>query len=204
MSYFFPIIQLIAAIVGVLNYKKLVFYREKYFLLLLWYTFIVEAVNLILNTCFLINLEWWHGIYSVISFLFYFYWYYNVLEKKLVKRIVVFFIVLFTSITLLTYIFPKELSNQGYSFITGAISLLVLTFFHFYQLLSSNEILVVKNKLSFWVSTGLLLFYMGIIPLILLSKYLVIEGMSKTIILLSLNIILYGCYIIGFLWAKKR
>lgn len=204
MSYIFPLIQLIAAMVGVWNYKKLKRTREKYFLALLWFTFLVELMNLLLKDLFLIESSVGHQIYFVISFSFYFYWYYDVLGRRFSKLITLFFTVIFLAMTGLAYIFPIEMGGKGYAFITGAIGLLVLTFFHFYQLLKSDEVLIVKHKLSFWVSTALLLFYMGILPLILLAGYLDIKDSSYTIILVCLNLILYGCYIIGFIWTKEK
>ena len=203
MSYIFPIIQLAAAIVGMWNYKKLVLPREKYFLLLLWFTFLVELTHLLLKDIFAIESSLGHALYSIISFLFYFYWYYHVFEGRFSKIITLTFTIAFLVMTGLAYLFPDEMGGKGYAFVTGAISLLVLTFFHFYQLLKSDEVLVVKYKLSFWVSTALLLFYMGILPLILLAEYLDVKGASYTIILICLNLILYGCYIIGFIWTKK-
>ncbi len=204
MSYLFPFIQLIAAIVGVWNIKKLSLPREKYFLLLLWFTFLVELTNLLLRDLFGVASSLGHTIYSIISFLFYFYWYYNVLESRFSKIITLIFTTAFLTMSALAFVFPEAMGGKGYAFVTGAISLLVLTFFHFYQLLRSDEVLVVKYKLSFWVSTALLLFYMGILPLILLAEYLEVKGSSYTIILICLNLILYGCYIIGFIWTKKR
>ena len=204
MFYIFPSIQLIAAIVGVWNYNKLTLPREKYFILLLWFTFVVELLRLLLNDLFSIDFTLGHEIYSIISFLFYFYWYYNVLERRFSKIVTITFTIAFLVTTGLAYLFPVELGGKGYAFVTGATGLLVLTFFHFYQLLKSDEVLVVKYKLSFWVSTALLLFYMGILPLILLAGFLEIKGSNYTIILICLNLILYGCYIIGFLWMKKK
>jgi signal transduction histidine kinase len=111
--------------------------------------------------------------------------------------------VIFIAMTIITLTIPG-LGGQGYAFAIGAIGILMLTFFHFYQLLNGDEVLNVKYKLSFWISTALLLFYLGSIPLILLSKYMDIRALSCNIILLSLNIILNGCYIIGFIWTKKK
>ena len=203
MSYIFPLIELAAAIVGLWNYKKLVLPREKLFLLLLWFTFLVELTNLLAKDIFDVNASLGHALYSIISFLFYFYWYYHVFERRFSKIITLTFTTAFLVITGLAYLFPDEMGGKGYAFVTGAIGLLVLTFFHFYQLLKSDEVLIVKYKLSFWVSTALLLFYMGILPLILLAEYLDVKGASYTIILICLNLILYGCYIIGFIWTKK-
>lgn len=192
-----------AAIFATLFYNKYVDSNEKYFLFFLWFTFAIDVTGVIRDQIFSMKSTLLYSIFVIVSFLFYFYWYYTVLKSKIFKLMAVLSAVLFIGITLVTQIVPNS-EGQGYAFVTGAIGLLVLTFFHFYQLLTGDEVLIVKYKLSFWISTALLLFYIGILPLMLLAEHIEIKGMNYTIILLSLNIILYGCYIIGFIWTKKK
>ena len=199
----FPLLELLAAIFATIFFKKYVRSNERYFLFFLWFTFIMDATGVIRVQLFSLESKLLYSIFTVTGFLFYFYWYYTILKSKIFKRVALLSATLFIVITIITHIFP-ELKGQGYAFVTASISLLVLTFFHFYQLLTGDEVLIVKYKLSFWISTALLLFYIGILPLMLLAEYIEINGMNYNIILLSLNVILYGCYIIGFIWTKKK
>ncbi|MEL6810923.1 MAG: hypothetical protein AAFP76_06270 [Bacteroidota bacterium] len=198
-----PLIELVAAIFATIHFEKYARSNEKYFLYFLWFTFIMDATGIMLNEFTTIETTVWYNVFTPIVLLFYFYWYYSILKSKSFKQMAILSATLFIGMTVLTYIFPK-LSGQGYAFVIGVIGLLVLTFFHFYQLLRGDEVLVVKYKLSFWISTALLLFYIGILPLMLLAKYIEINGSNYNIILVSLNVILYGCYIIGFIWTKKK
>ena len=200
--YFLPLIELTAAIFATVYFKKYLASNEKYFLFFLWYTFFMDLTGVFMDYNSVDN-SFIYEIFTVSSFLFYFYWYYLILKSKIFRKITVLLTAIFIVMTVVTFTI-SSLSGQGYAFSTGAIGILMLTIFHFYQLLNGDEVLNVKYKLSFWISTALLLFYLGIIPLILLSKYLDIKGLSNNIILLSLNIILYGCYIIGFIWTKKK
>jgi hypothetical protein len=200
--YFLPLIELIAAIFATVYFKKYVASNEKYFLFFLWYTFLMDLTGVCLDYN-LIDNSFLYEVFTVSSFLFYFYWYYLILKSNIFRRIAVFLTAIFMVMTTITLVI-SSLSGQGYAFSIGAIGILLLTILHFYQLLNGDEVLNVKYKLSFWISTALLLFYLGIIPLILLSKYLDIKGMSYNIIIVSLSIILYGCYIIGFIWTKKK
>lgn len=204
MAYGFLFLELLAAIFATIHFKKYAFSKERYFLYFLWFTFVMDSIGVVSKAISGEELTWLYAIFTPTCYIFYFIWYYRVLQRKMFKRTTIAFTVVFIIISLLTYIFPNELTGKGYAFVTGAIGLLVLTFFHFYQLLNSDEVLIVKYKLSFWISTALLLFYMGIIPLILLASYLDIKGTSNAIILLTLNVILYGCYVIGFIWTKKE
>ncbi|MDT0556547.1 hypothetical protein [Patiriisocius hiemis] len=194
--------EFIAAILATIFFRKYSNSNERYFILFLWITFLVDAIGLY-SRLEDISISWLYESYTFISFMFYFYWYYTILRFREFKRLAIIFASLFTIITILTYTI-NSLSGKGYAFVTGSVCLLLLTFFHFYQLLKSDEVLVVKHKLSFWISTALLLFYIGIIPLMLLSKYLGFKAMSYNLVLIILNIILYGCYSIGFIWTKKK
>ena len=201
LSYL-PLVEFVAAFYATVHYKKYRASNERYFMLFLWYTFAIDFTGVMLRS-FSIDNGWLYNIFTITSFLFYFYWYYSVLKRNAFKSITIVAALLFLGMTLLTYIVPG-LSGQGYAFVTGATGLLILTVFNHYQLLKGDEVLILKYKLSFWISTALLLFYMGIIPFALLSKYLDMQGGTNSIILLTLNIILYGCYIIGFIWTKKE
>ncbi len=201
--FIFPLLELLAAIFAIIFFKKYVRSNERYFLFFLWFTFIMDATGVVRTQVFSLESKLLYSIFTMTGFLFYFYWYYIILKTKIFKRVALLSTTLFIVITVITYVFP-ELQEQGYAFVTASISLLVLTFFHFYQLLTGDDVLIVKYKLSFWISTALLLFYIGILPLMLLAEYIEINGMSYNIILLSLNVILYGCYIIGFIWTKKE
>lgn len=52
-----------------------------------------------------------------------------------------------------------------FSYITGTIILLVLVTLYLYRLLNSDNLLRFYKMPGFWVSTGVLLFYIGSIPL---------------------------------------
>lgn len=204
LLYIITFLQFIAAIIASIYFEKYRKSSEKYFVFFLWFTFLIEITASIIKSNYPNTVSWLYNVYSFVSVGFYFYWYYEILKTKHLRIAVIVFSVLFVFITTLAYVLPEEFKNRGYAFVVGSIGLLVLILFHFYQLLNSNEVLVIKHKLSFWISTGLLLFYVGIIPLVLLSKTLTISPLSNVIIKISLNIILYGCYIIGFIWTKKK
>jgi hypothetical protein len=203
VSFTFPLLELVAAIFATIYFKKYVRSNERYFLFFLWFTFLMDATGVVRAQFLSLESKLLYSIFTMTGFLFYFYWYYTILKSKTFKRVALLSATIFIIISIGVHVFP-ELKGQGYAFVMASICLLVLTFFHFYQLLTGDEVLVVKYKLSFWISTALLLFYIGILPLMLLAKYIEINGMNYTIILLSLNVILYGCYIIGFIWAKKK
>ncbi|MCB0457477.1 MAG: hypothetical protein KDC91_07005 [Flavobacteriaceae bacterium] len=204
LSYIPLGLELLTAIIAIVTFSKYKNSNEKYFLYFLWYTFLIEILGAVLGEIILVNNYGVYNTFTITSMLFYFYWYYTILKKPSFKKAVIVFSILFSIVSFLSLCFQSWDVYHSYTFVTGALFLLVLTLFHFYQLLNSDEVLIVKYKLSFWISTALLLFYVGMIPLFFLSQYTNIMGLSYQIILLSLNVILYGCYMIGFLWTKKE
>jgi len=204
--YIINLIELIAAIIALISYKKYAASTERYFLHFLWFTFIIDFTAGLLGDYFKIPNTWIYNVYMGVSFLFYFKWYHTVLVQSLYKKTaVVFTIILLTIFTTDLITYP---SNEYYSntFITGAVFVLILTGFYLYQLIYTKHSIAIKHKLSFWIAVALVLFNIGMIPFILLSKYFNLWGNNFVYItiLLFLNIILYGCYIVGFLWTKKK
>ncbi|NND63831.1 MAG: hypothetical protein HKN48_11645 [Flavobacteriaceae bacterium] len=204
LLYIINCLEFSAAITATVYYSKYIFSSEKYFLFFLWYTFFVDLLGASLRPMFGMDNYWLYNAFTITSLLFYFYWYYTILKSHLFRKWVVFFTIVFSAVAVFSLFYQSWNEYHKYTFVTGALFVLVLTVFHFYKLLNSDEVLIVKYKLSFWISTALLLFYMGMIPLMFLTEFLDISGISYKIIIVSLNLILYGCYIIGFVWTKKK
>ncbi|PHQ62526.1 MAG: hypothetical protein COC08_00530 [Maribacter sp.] len=198
------ILELITAILATVFFSKYVVSKEKYFLYFLWFTLGVELCAALMSYVIDIDNFWIYNFYTIISFLFYFYWYHAILKQVALQRAVLVFGILFTGVAIWNLVFQSWTEYHQYTFVVGALFTLVATLFHFWQLLYSDQILVIQYKLSFWISAGLLLFYMGMVPFMLLSRYFELAGASYYILIISLNCILYGCYIIGFLWTKEK
>ncbi len=203
ISHSINLLELIAAIVALIHFKKYTDSTERYFLHFLWGTFFIDTILGTLFDFLRINKAWVFYGYTGLSFLFYNWWYYTILKKKLYKTIVI----TLSAIFIILYIINSF--NDGlkqYSFVIGASFMLIMAGFHLHELFISDYILNLKYKLSFWIATALLLFYIGMIPFMLLSKHFNLWAGNYTffIILFFLNLCLYGCYIIGFIWTKKK
>ena len=79
-----------------------------------------------------------YEIFTISSFLFYFYWYYLILKFKIFRKITVLLTAIFIVMTIITHTI-SSLGGQGYAFATGAIGILMLTLFNFYQLLTEMK-----------------------------------------------------------------
>ncbi len=204
LFYVITFLELFTSLMATIYIEKYKSSKEYYFLFFLWFTFFLELIAGSLGYIFSINNQWIYNIFMTISFSFYLYWYQSILKKRGFRKIVVIFVTVFLCVAIWNIVFQSPFSFHKYTFVTGALLTMICTIFHFWQLLNSDEILEVKYKLSFWISTGLLLFNMGMIPMMLLSKHLNFSEIQYYIIIITLNIILYGCYSIGFLWTKEK
>ncbi len=204
LSYSVNALELIAAITAFIHYKKYINSTEKYFLPFLWFTFFVDAILGPVVGDFL-NMDniWIFYGYTGISFLFYFYWYHKILNNAKQKKITIIFSIIFFTF----YVYNGRIIEfHEQSFIVGAFFILILTGFHLYQLSNADYTVKIKYKLSFWITIALVLFNIGMIPFILLSKHFNVRVFTTAfaLILFFLNVILYGCYTIGFIWTKTK
>ncbi|RKN82633.1 hypothetical protein [Ulvibacterium marinum] len=205
LTYVIVLLELLSAIFAIINYKSYKDSKEKYFLYFLSFTFLADFTGSLLGDFFGVNSYWLYNLYMVISFLFFYYWYGSILNEVKHRTVVGLFTIIFLGVAIWNFVFESWELYHKYTFVAGAFFTLVCAIFHFWQLLNSDEVLEVKYKLSFWISTGLLLFNMGMIPFMLLSEYFDFSSNAYYIfIIIGLNLILYGCYSIGFLWTKEK
>ena len=198
------VFQLIAAIFATIHYKKYKNLTEKYFLHFLWFVFLLEIFGYVYGNILEKNNNWIYNIYIFPSFLFYFYWFYSLLKRKPYRKVLYILVVSYCFFG--SYIFFSLGNNELHilTYIFGSFLNLVFSIFYFSELLNSNEILNIKSKLSFWITIGLLLFNTGVIPLLCFFHLYSGNHKLNVIILISLNLILYTCYSLGFIWAKKK
>lgn len=218
------IFELLAALAGSyylnkrfdeINFKLVIF---------LWFTLFVEVVfgwlpTLIcgfdafsfLRFTILEQNSWVYNISIIIKFVFYIYYFRFFIGRNVLKQIlnycVVFFIL--TSITnlLVSEVFFKMISS--YTYILGALFLMVSVMFYFIEVLRSDEILNFKKTLPFYIAIGALVFHLSATPLFIYSKY---YSNSKSpgfveiyqIILMVANIFMYTCYSIGFIVCSRK
>lgn len=205
MTYLVPFFELITALLATVFYKKYSSSKEKYFLPFLWFTFFMDfVVGGFVGVILKQNNNWVYILFTVVSFLFYFYWFFSILLKKRHKQFLFIMILVFISIAFYNFITKSWLEYHSTTFTVGAIVNLVASLLFFSQLLTSKKIIAIKYKLSFWIATGLLLFNVGMVPLMIFSEYFNSSNQLYMIILVVLNAILYTCYSLGFIWNRKE
>lgn len=195
--------QLIALVLAWINFSKYRKSTEKWFLFFLIYTMVTELIGIYKAYYLKIyDLTVYH-IFIIVSFLFYFFWYQKILEKTMQKNIVRGLSALFFIYGLYNLVTLSWDQYHYKTFILGAIINILASIFFFAQLLNDKKEIEVAHNLKFWIATGLLLFNVGMVPFMLFSEEFNAKSGTRTIILVTLNLILYGCYSLGFILCKK-
>lgn len=149
--------------------------------------------------------------YFVIPFqvLFYLWLYYK--NNPKLKDVLIISLVFYLVSFLVEYIIYKDNPSQFFSSLVYLISNFILLIFiltYFFNLSTSNKILNFTRERMFWVSTGLLIFWLGTLPYFGLHTYLSANYfdlfLSYTWVVAILNYVMYSLFICSFIWGKKK
>jgi hypothetical protein len=219
------ILELLAAITGAyyLKNSKTNDNYQMYFVYFLWLTVLVEVIGSYAPIAYFTNYSyfgfiketvirnnvWLYNTFILVGVFFYINYFiaymHSIITKK--KLFIVAIIYVLSSIINLyvTDIFFK--GTSAYTFIVGTILLLITVFMFYFDLLKTNKIYSLKRFLPFYVSIGVLVFYLCVTPLYAFPKYFnALNDLYvnlRTNILLFANIIMYGTFITGFIVCAK-
>ncbi len=199
--------ELASAIFATIYYYKYKNSVLKYFLWYLWICVLCEYSGYIMREFFQqINNGIIFNLFFVYNFLFIFYLYKKVLKGTLRKKIMTLYSIFYTVVFIVCCFTLNALFGyQSISFFVGAFGIILGIFFYFYEILNSQKVLNVKRNLLFWISIGLLIFYVGSIPLRVVIDYYANISFNVLFSIIYILIIIQNiCYIIGFIWSDKK
>lgn len=198
----FLIIQLLACIAAIFYWKNYKSTPLWIFLPLLMYTVINEvSIQVLMKSGVINSPRMFYNVYSIISFLAYLYWFDKILKLKYWKWIVLVIFLSATCYDLLQEQEVKQLFKAG--LITQAIVILSFSVVYFSRLLNEDRVIHYWKIPEFWFILGLLTFYIGFTPLLMMTGLDLGITRVYAISINILNLILYGCYIIGFYVTSK-
>lgn len=94
------------------------------------------------------------------------------------------------------------------SYTIGNLLLLVMVLTFFIQLVTTNAILTFRNNMLFWVSLGILTYYLGAFPYYglrnIITKHFMELFNSYTYVVYVLDIFMYLMFTISFIWGKPN
>jgi len=148
-----------------------------------------------------------YNISTTITFIFLFYIYHQYIKEKTSKRAILLFQISYIIVLLASSFYENYLTQlQSIPFLLGALLLMISIIFYYTELLRSEQSGQISKDLLFWISAGLLIYYIGKIPFRIVRDYY--ANLKDYSILFILNIIftiiMNSCFIIGFLVRKNK
>ncbi|CAM4349025.1 Histidine kinase N-terminal 7TM region domain-containing protein [Zobellia nedashkovskayae] len=193
--------------------------KLKYLPILFFYTLLNEFLGYLINNYeefSLISADTYHNynwlIYNIYMLIFYLYFYYIFrfyIEDLKHKQHIVYGAIFFLAVCLVNA-FIDDFSKlpQVYSYVTGGLILIYCSVLYLKKFFAIDKIFTTKENLLFWLSTGLVVFYAGYLP-IKVIRYIhtihetptppIVKRIQFTLIIVS-----YLCFIIGFLRMRRR
>lgn len=216
IEHFYLPLYLVTWIVAVVRYRTYFDTPLKYLPMIIIYTFFTELLGVLIkynnNFQFFSDDRYtWHNviiynIYQLVFFLFFFEVYRKILKNKISKKIISYFNV----VCILSYIVNAFISNPlhnqtTYAHIVGSLMLLFILIQYLREKLKENYAQPLMYNLMFWISIGLLIFYIAF-PFILITYLFKVDIWFLVYfrpILLSSIALMYGLIIFGLLIGKR-
>ncbi|WP_369995412.1 hypothetical protein [Winogradskyella sp.] len=170
----------------------------------------LEFLDILIGTKFEFN-AWLYNAYLILSLFFYQKFYLSIVENDRNKKIIKTLIIL----SVFVVGFDLYISGASYfkrnleiSFIWTTFTVFVCVVIYFYEVLLSDKVLKFYNSALFYISIGLLIWWLVLPPMIVYMPLYKTTNPGlvnmRTYIFVASNIILYGCYTFGFLWSKEE
>jgi hypothetical protein len=197
-------------------FSSIFFYLQKrnkiilYFIPFLFLTLTIEFIGskYSQNLYYVKNIRYgMYNIFTTIEFMFYGFLFSRHFSKKTLKKIALYFIPSFATLSLLNILFIQGFSKtfNTYTFLIGSFFIVIFCCFYFYESVLPEKIDdQLMRQPFFWINSGLLIYYLGSVIINALFDYLTsndlrLEGIKiYTIINNSLIIVLYLSFCIAF------
>ncbi|WP_452601181.1 hypothetical protein [Pontimicrobium sp. MEBiC06410] len=217
-------VEIIAAVTGLLFYKKYKLTAAKYFIWFLVYINVCEGLaeysNYVKNDGILSFLDgtlfeknyWWSALYWKIgSILFFSFYYYNILKNYRHKLIIKYTSILFMLISLIYILFHFKdffIRNLPIISVMGALVIILCSVLYFIQILQSERILTFYKSLNFYINSAILIWWLVITPLVFYDVYFGERDWDFVIlkwqIYLFSNIFMYSVFTFGLIFSDAK
>lgn len=200
------LIEAVVALTALLFYSRYKNTPLKYFPLILWYTLLNEFIGG--SGIFAYNNVLIYNIYNIIYFLFFFYIFGYFVSNVKYKSWIGIGMIVYLVTSIINPFFQNFITeSQLLSYVVGACLLLFCIILYYIEILSTSQVLIINRELLFWISVGLLLFYVGYIPIKLTRVFFEFNNtmyLSLRIVHRLLIVLMNISFVIGFLWMKRK
>ncbi len=204
-------------LVAVMRYRTYYDTVLKYYPIYLMYTLLTELLGYLVKYTDSFQLvsddryHWYnviiYNIYSVVTYIYFFYIYWKISNDKTYKKWVLYG----AFISMASFLISLFFQNPNYSHLyvaelISSIFLLMAVVLYFKEKFQWHNIHSMKYNLMFWTSVGLVLFY-AYFPSTLLVLYWAQPWYNKLHLhdwLIGLIFVLYGTFLVGVLIHRRK
>jgi len=217
IEHFYLPLYLVTWIVSVIRYRRYFDTPLKYLPMIIIYTFFTELLGVLIkynnNFQFFSDDRYtWHNviiynIYQLVFFLFFFEVYRKVLIRRINKKMISYFNIVCSLAYIVNAFIYNPLHNQTtYAHIIGSLMLVFIVVQYLREKYAEGNLQPLKFNLLFWISIGLLVFYISF-PFILITYMLKVDiwilAYFRPILLGSIAL-MYAFIIFGLLIGKRK
>jgi hypothetical protein len=207
------IATLISVIAGIVFYKRLQPKWVQHFFYFVLFCLLVDVGAHYYSAYFKKSNHFIINIYMIVCFAGYFLIFHKIAETKKMKLILYIFFSIYLLFSLYDIFFINGFYFfNSYSYSVGSILIIICCLLYFMRMLTSDNLINYFRIPAFWIVTGLLFYFAGNLVQMSLFSYILNNldpgGKVYTMISVTLNIFLYGCFTISFIcnhiWKKTR
>jgi hypothetical protein len=201
---YFEITALICSIIFWKNIRKT---PLKWFVPYLFFIVIIEFTGRYIRTELKISNAWLYNISVPLEYLFFVFIFFSFFKSNLNRQLAIAFFLLFSSY-ILTFLLKNGITNFNQNvLIVGSFSLIIFSTLYLIEFYNLPGILNLGEHPVFIIAVGVLLFNAGEFSYDLLTKFFVTNRMDIDAVIFRsittyLNLLLYLCISISFLWKK--
>ena len=202
-------VQFASVIIGIINFKKFKNSYWKWFVFYLALIFLCEAfAKWVMPFCCFAYKTYFYSFFVIpleFLFLFWIYCYQSLHLKKLfwVSTCVYFItfiphLFIFESVLEVVYSLPYAMGN---------LLLLFMVLLEFNKQIKTDNILLFKKNMMFYINTGVMLFYIGTLPFFIFYGYMLkvpVIWNNYYIFCMIANSIMYLFFIAALVWGKPN
>jgi len=184
-------------LVALLKYKT---HKQLYFKYFVVYVLVLLGFEYLIANFFEKDNQSIYNIYTFFEFNLVSLIYYTLNKEKPSRMVIQYLIGVFNCVYFFSFYF---LVLQNYTVTIGAIMVSVFMILYLKELLNSDKIIEYKREVSFWITIGMLFYYLGTIPFLALVYFIGLKGVFLFKIINIITIITHLCFIFGVLWSRR-
>jgi len=206
LKYFFIVNYFFLIVFAVFyNWKYIGNFYLKLFIYFIIYSFLTEVIGAYFAYYLKISSNFIYNTWSIIYHLFYAFFFLSGVASLLKRKVIMGIIISYILFSIVNILFFRDYFDQMLlnNILFGSILIVFVIMIYYSELLSGDAILNIRHSLFFWISVGVLLSNIILIPVWVFAEFFSYQGIFRFLIFAS-NIIMSLCFITGFIISKKE